>query len=99
MTQVQPTLKAVDFLGELPRMVLTEVNIDENLYRELAKGKSWDRALSILCNVDACSMYPASTQPCQRWSLPWLGEPNYPHSSGSRHDPGSKPNPKPKPSG
>ena len=67
MTQVQPTLKAVDFLDELPRRVLTDVGIDENLYRELVKGKSWNNVFSILCDVDACSMYPASTQPCQRW--------------------------------
>jgi len=69
MTQVQPQaqLKAIDFLDELPRRVLTDVGIDENMYRELVKGKSWDTALSILCDVEACSMYPASTQPCQRW--------------------------------
>jgi len=68
MTQApQAQLKAIDFLSELPRMVLTEVSIDENLYRELVKGKSWDKALSILCDVEACNMYPASTQPCQRW--------------------------------
>jgi hypothetical protein len=69
MTQVQPQtqLKAIDFLDELPRRLLTDTDIDENLYRELVKGKSWDKALSILCDVDACNMYPASTQPCQRW--------------------------------
>lgn len=60
MTQApQPTLKAIDFLGELPRRLLTDTDVDDNLYRELVKGKSWDRALSILCDVEACNMYPA----------------------------------------
>ena len=68
MTQApQAQLRVIDFLGELSRMVLTEVSIDENLYRELVKGKSWDRALSILCDVDACGIYPVNSQPCQRW--------------------------------
>ncbi|KUO91718.1 MAG: hypothetical protein AT713_02950 [Caldivirga sp. JCHS_4] len=69
MTQVQPQaqLKAIDFLDELPRRVLTDVGIDENLYRELVKGKSWDKALSILCDVEACGIYPVNSQPCQRW--------------------------------
>jgi hypothetical protein len=66
-TQPPVQLKAVDFLDELPRRLLTDTDVDDNLYRELVKGKSWDRALSILCDVEACSMYPASTQPCQRW--------------------------------
>jgi len=63
--QAQP--KAIDFLDELPRRLLTDTSIDENLYRELVKGKSWDTVLSILCDVDACDIYPVNSPPCQRW--------------------------------
>jgi len=58
----------MDFLEELPRRMF-KMGIDEEMYRKLVKGdkETWDKALAVLADVDACGLYPPSAPSCERW--------------------------------
>ncbi len=61
--------KVLDFLEELPRRMLTEVEIDETVFKKLVKGdkEAWNSVISALADVDACGLYPPTAPSCQRW--------------------------------
>jgi lysophospholipase L1-like esterase len=61
--------KVLDFLEELPRRMLAEVEIDETVFKKLVKGdkETWNSVISALADVDACGLYPPTAPSCQRW--------------------------------